>query len=137
MNRIMALDVGRKRIGIAFSDPLKITASPAAVYTRQTLEEDVKHLLELTCEQSVDEIIVGYPRYLSGEESQVLGEIRPLFDGLRDKFEHEVKWSEERLSSKEAERILIKRGYSPREIRENRDSFAAALILTWYLEGLA
>ncbi len=134
MNRIMALDTGKKRIGIALSDPLKLTASPAEVYSRRTLEEDVQYLLDLAREQIVDEIIVGYPRYLTGEESRVLGEIKPLFEALRDSFEFEVKWSEERLSSKEAEKILISKGYSPREIRANRDSFAAALILTWYLE---
>jgi len=134
MNRVMALDAGKKWIGIAYSDPLKMTASPAETYRRRSLEDDVIFILDKAAEKSVDEIIVGYPRFLTGEESRVMEEIRPLFAALKERFAHDVRWSEERLSSKEAERILLRRGYSPGEIRKNRDSFAAALILTWYLE---
>lgn len=134
MKRIMALDVGSRRIGIALSDPLKITASPSALYERKTLEEDVEFLLEFAAEHQVDEIIVGHPVYLSGEESRVLECIKPIFESLRQGADLKVNWCEERLSSREAEKVLLGKGYSPREVRKNRDSFAAALILTWYLE---
>ena len=130
----MALDAGSRRIGIALSDPLKMTASPVAVYERKTLEADADYILEFAAENGVDEIIVGRPVYLTGEQSEVITEIEPLYEALKARSEHRVSWCEERLSSKEAERILIKKGYPPKEIRANRDSFAAALILTWYLE---
>ena len=134
MNRIMALDAGKRRIGIALSDPLKLTASPVSVYARRSLPEDVEYLLELAGENNVDEIIIGYPLYLTGEESLVIREIQPLYESLKDLFEYDVVWCEERLSSKEAERILIDKGYNQKELKKNRDAFAAALILTWYLE---
>ena len=82
----------------------------------------------------MDEIIIGCPLYLTGEESLVIREIQPLFEGLKERFEFDVVWCEERLSSKEAERLLLDRGYKQQEIQKNRDAFAAALILTWYLE---
>jgi putative pre-16S rRNA nuclease len=135
MNRIMALDVGKKRIGIALSDPMKLTASPNSVYSRKSLPEDVEYFLEFARENIVDEILIGYPLYLTGGESLVIGEIKPLYEALKDQFEHDVIWCEERLSSKEAEKIMLEKGYNRKELKENRDSFAAALILTWYLEG--
>ncbi len=131
----MALDAGKKRIGIALSDPLKLTASPNSVYSRKSLPEDVEFILEFARENIVDEIIIGHPLYLTGGESLVIREIQPLYEALKDQFEHDVIWSEERLSSKEAEKILLEKGYNRKELKENRDSFAAALILTWYLEG--
>ncbi len=130
----MALDAGKKRIGIALSDPLKLTASPVSVYSRQSLQADIGYFLEFAGEHNVDEIIIGCPLYLTGEESLVIREIQPLFEGLKERFEFDVVWCEERLSSKEAERLLLDRGYKQQEIKKNRDAFAAALILTWYLE---
>ena len=130
----MALDAGKKRIGIALSDPLKLTASPVSVYSRQSLQADIDYFLEFAGEHNVDEIIIGCPLYLTGEESLVIREIQPLFEGLKERFEFDVVWCEERLSSKEAERLLLDRGYKQQEIKKNRDAFAAALILTWYLE---
>lgn len=130
----MALDAGKSRIGIALSDPLKLTASPVSVYSRQSLPEDVDYFLAFSAEHNVDEIIIGYPLYLTGEKSLVIREIQPFFEALKERFEFDVVWCEERLSSKEAERLLLERGYKQQEIRKNRDAFAAALILTWYLE---
>jgi len=134
MNRIMALDAGKRRIGIALSDPLKLTASPVSVYSRKSLTEDVEFILEFAHENIVDEIIIGYPLYLTGGESLVIKEIQPLYEALKNRFEHEVLWCEERLSSKEAEKILVQRGCTQKELKKSRDAFAAALILTWYLE---
>jgi len=134
MNRIMALDPGSRRIGIALSDPLRLTASPVSVYQRKSLEDDVRSILEIARDNDVDLIVMGRPLHLDGAESEVGKEIEPLFEALRDRFEYEVLWCEERLSSKEAERIMLRKGFQPGEIRRNRDSFSAALILTWYLE---
>lgn len=134
MKRIMAIDVGSRKIGVALSDPLRLTASPVSVYRRKKLEEDTGYLLGLARENDADEIVVGRPVYLTGEESAVSEAIEPLFAALRERFDGTVNWCEERLSSKEAERILVEKGYPPLEIRKRRDSFAAALILTWYLQ---
>jgi len=130
----MALDVGSRKIGIALSDPLRLTASPVSVYRRKKLGEDIAYLLDLAEENNADEIVVGRPVYLTGEESAVSKMIEPLYTALCESFEGTISWGEERLSSKEAERILLEKGHSPLEIRERRDSFAAALILTWYLQ---
>lgn len=133
-SRWMALDVGTRSIGVAITDPLRISARPLAVLKRSTLEQDLHQILELVVGHHVCRIVVGRPLHLSGEESPVLARITPLYERLKTDCGVQVRWAEERLSSKEAETVMRRAGLSPRRHRARRDAFAAALILTWYLE---
>ena len=130
----MALDVGSKVIGIAVSDPLKMTARPLKTLKRTDLQKDLAEVLRLAESNDVSRIILGRPIYLSGEESKTLSFIDPLMEALREQWIGEVDWADERLSSKEAEQLMGELGIKPSERRKRRDEFAAALILQWYLE---
>jgi len=130
----MALDVGSKVIGVAISDPLKMTARPLTTLKRTELQKDLSEVISLAESNDVDRIILGRPTYLSGQESKTLSFISPLMETLREHWEGELDWADERLSSKEAEQLMGELGIKPSERRKKRDQFAAALILQWYLE---
>jgi putative Holliday junction resolvase len=130
----MALDVGSKVIGIAISDPLKMTARPLTTIRRTELQRDAAEVLALAESNNVARIILGRPTYLSGQESTSLSFIEPLMEILGESWDGELDWADERLSSKEAEELMGELGIKPSERRKKRDQFAAALILQWYLE---
>ncbi len=134
MKRWMALDVGSKVIGVAISDPLKMTARPLTTIKRRELTIDLAEVIKLAELNNVARIILGRPTYLSGQESSNLSFINPLMEGLRESWNRELDWADERLSSKEAEELMGELGIKASERRKKRDQFAAALILQWYLE---
>ena len=136
MSRWMCLDVGSKRIGVAVTDPLKITARPLTTLRRQNLSQDVGQLCKIIAEYQVEKLVVGKPLHLSGRESSTLKIIEPLISQLREMIKIEVKWAEERLSTKQAEQIMAKKNLSVKERRLRRDEFAAAVILQWYLSEI-
>ena len=130
----MALDVGSKVIGVAISAPLKMTARPLTTIKRRELTIDLAEVIKLAELNNVARIILGRPTYLSGQESSNLSFINPLMEGLRESWNRELDWADERLSSKEAEELMGELGIKASERRKKRDQFAAALILQWYLE---
>ena len=134
MKRWMALDVGSKVIGVAVSDPLRMTARPLTTLKRTELQKDLAEVIRLAESNDVDRIILWRPTYLSGQESKALSFIDPLMEALRAYWTGELDWADERLSSKEAEQLMGELGIKPSERRKKRDQFAAALILRWYLE---
>ena len=136
MSRWMCLDVGSKKIGVAVTDPLKITARPLTTLRRQNLSQDVGQLCKIIAEHQIEKLVVGKPLHLSGRESSTLKIIEPLISQLREMIKIEVEWAEERLSTKEAEQIMAKKNLSIKERRLRRDEFSAAVILQWYLSEI-
>jgi len=134
MKRWMALDVGSRNIGVAVSDPLKLTARPLQTLQRRDLETDVEALRDLMQRHAVERLIVGLPLHLSGNRSPTLYKIEPLVKRVQETTSIPVKWKDERLSTKEAEQLMKELGLSQAERRQKRNEFAAALILKWYLE---
>jgi putative Holliday junction resolvase len=132
--RILALDVGQKRIGLAVSDPLGITAQGLKVLTRKDREADLAELLEVAREYQVQEIVVGLPRHLDGRESEQTPAIMDLAQALGDALGVAVTPWDERLTTVEAERVLIQADMSRRRRRRVVDQVAAVLILQSYLE---
>lgn len=130
----MALDVGKRVIGIAVSDPLQLTARPLTTLVRQDLESDTDRILEIAKENEVERILVGAPQHLDGQISSTMTLIQPLVQSLDERSDLVITLAEERLSSKEAERLMAELQIKPHERRKRRDEFAAALILTWFLE---
>lgn len=133
MSRWMALDVGRKKVGVALTDPLKIMVRPLTTLQRESQEVDVEKVRHMVREHEVERIIVGMPRHLGGQKSAVLEHVEPLIERLRESLQIPVEWAEERLSTKEAERLMRETGLSLPERRKKRDEFSAAVILQWYL----
>ena len=130
----MALDVGSKTIGVAITDPLKITVRPLKTLLRENLTSDAEQIGELIEEQDIERLVVGMPRHLGGERSSIADLIEPLVKLLEQNLEIPVASAEERLSTKEAERLMAEVNLPLAERRQRRNEFAAAVILEWYLE---
>ena len=132
--RILALDVGQKRIGLAVSDPLGITAQGFRVLPRQGKESDLARLREVAETYGVQEIVVGLPRHLDGRLGNLAPEILELARSLGEALGVPVTPWEERLTTQEAERVLIQADLSRRRRRQVVDQLAAVLILQSYLD---
>ena len=130
----MALDVGQKRIGLAVSDPLGFTAQGVGVLERKGREADLARLVEVAREYRVQEILVGLPRHMDGRPGAQSEEILELAHALGQSLGVPVTTWDERLSTKEAERVLIAADMSRRRRRQVVDKMAAVLILQAYLD---
>jgi len=133
--RVLALDVGRKRIGLAVSDPLGLTAQGLKVMERQDWDRDLDRLLEIARPYRIQEVLVGLPRHLNGRLGEQAEEILELARALGEALEAEVVTWDERLSTVEAERLLIQADMSRRRRRQVVDQVAATLILQTYLDS--
>ena len=134
LTRWMALDVGSKTIGIAVTDPLKVTVRPLKTLIRDNLDMDSERICQLIEEQQIERLVVGMPRHLGGQRSTTLNLIEPLVNRLEQALEIPIESAEERLSTKQAERLMAEAGLAIAERRKRRNEFAAAVILQWYLE---
>lgn len=132
--RILALDVGEKRIGLAVSDPLGITAQGISVLTRQNRETDLARLREVAQEYQVQEILVGLPRHMDGRPGKQAEAVLELARTLGDSLGIPVTPWDERLTTMQAERVLLEADLSRQRRRRVVDQVAAVLILQSYLE---
>lgn len=136
--RIMALDVGDKRVGIAFSDPTGTLATPFGATERGA--DDVAEILRLAEREGAGEIVVGMPYTLSGERGAQAGKTAAFVRELRGMADIPIATVDERLSTAQANRLLrespAKRRRKPRRADRARvDASAAAVILQGYLDG--
>lgn len=137
MSRILALDYGERRIGVALSDPTRTIASPLTTLTRRAGKRPPwAEIVRLVEENEVDEIVVGLPLDLSGAETPWTAEVRAFGDQLAKRTGRRVRWEDERFSSVEAERTVRGMGLrkSRREEKGRVDATAAALILRGFLD---
>lgn len=131
--RIIALDVGDKRIGVAVSDALKKTAQGVGVIQRKNLEDDINEIKNLAKEYEADLIVVGLPLKMdgtSGERAKLVAEFVKI---LNSALNIPVTTYDERLSTKEAEKFLISSDVSRKKRKRVVDIIAAQLILQSYL----
>jgi putative Holliday junction resolvase len=133
--RIMALDVGSKRIGVAVSDPLGITAQGLATIQRQNKRRDLEALGQLLAKYDVREIVVGLPLRLSGAEGTQSEKMRRFADDLHAHFGLTVHLWDERWTSTEANRLLRETDLSIKKRRQAVDRMAAILILQSWMEA--
>lgn len=132
--RILALDPGERRIGLALSDPTGIIASPYAVIDRRT--DDVAQRLQRICrDEDVSRIVVGLPVTLDGREGQAAAAARELARLAAEATDLDVILHDERFSTVTAEQALLEGGMRRAERREVRDKVAAAVLLQSYLDG--
>ena len=134
--RIMALDVGDVRIGIAMTDLLRIIASPYQSFTRTENEEaDLKYFASLAKEKSVYLIVVGLPLNMDGTEGARAITCREFGQKLSGFTDAEIVFWDERLSTVEAEGYLIQEGKSRKDRKKVIDSIAAQIILESYMKN--
>jgi putative holliday junction resolvase len=132
--RILAVDYGRRRIGLALSDELGLIAQPLATMLRVNRRADLRRLSEICRRYSVARIIVGHPLRLRGEAGEMADETARFAAKLRKEIGIETELVDERLTSWEAERIVAETQPSRRRERKPLDHFAAAVLLRDYLE---
>jgi putative holliday junction resolvase len=135
--RILALDVGSRRIGLAVSDALGITAQPLETLTRTNKRADWAELKKIINHHQVTEIVVGNPLNMSGEPGSQAEKIAAFAEELRSRFSLPVHLWDERLTSAEAHRVLDDAGHSKDRIaRKGKvDRIAAVLILQSFMQS--
>ena len=134
--RIMALDVGSKRIGVALSDPLKITAQGLQTFQRTALEEDIKGLWKLIDEHEVSQLVVGLPKNMDGSIGFKAEEVQQFIADLTAERKIDVIWIDERLTTVSAERVLLEADVSRAKRKKVIDKMAAVVILQSYLDRI-
>jgi putative Holliday junction resolvase len=133
--RILALDVGSKRIGVAVTDPLGITAQGLDTIHRQNKPRDLEALGQVLAKYQVREIVVGLPLRLSGAEGTQSEKMRRFADDLHARFGLTVHLWDERWTSTQANRLLRETDLSIRKRGQAVDRMAAVLILQSWLEA--
>ena len=132
--RIMGLDVGEKRIGIAISDPMGWTAQGHSVLQRSVLEADVKNIGKLCRDYEVEKIVVGLPLNMDGSIGPKALEVQEFAQLLEKDLGINIAYWDERLTTKSAERILLEANLSRRRRKQVIDKMAAVHILQTYLD---
>jgi len=133
--RIMCLDYGDVRIGIAFSDLLQMIASPYDTYTRKTLEEDLEYLKNLSISQSVERVVIGLPYNMDGTCGDRITATKEFAEKLSNYLNLPIEYVDERLSSVEAEDILAEAHVPSIKRKGLIDKIAAGIILQNYLNS--
>jgi len=134
IRRVLGLDVGSKRIGIAVSDPLGITAQGLETLQRQNKRLDFERLAQVVRDYGVGEIVVGFPLRMSGVEGIQAEKMHRFADELRERVGLPVHLWDERLTSAEANRLLRATDMSILRRRQVVDQMAAVLILQSWME---
>jgi putative Holliday junction resolvase len=133
--RILGLDIGAKRIGVAVSDELGFTAQGLETLNRRGLDADISRLSALVSEFGAEEIVVGLPYNMDGSEGPQADLVRSFAAHIRQSVDIPVTEWDERLTTVAAERVLLEADMSRAKRRKVVDKVAAVLILQGYLDG--
>ena len=136
MGRILAIDYGRKRTGIAVTDALRITANP--LLTIET-KELLNWLTDYFAHEQVDEVVIGHPTQMNGEDSENMNYIRPFMGVFKKTFpDKPITMYDERFTSVLAHRAMIDGGMKKKDRQDKAvvDKIAACIILEGYLDSL-
>lgn len=133
--RLMGLDVGTKRIGVAVSDERAVIARGLTTIERRGLTEDLEALARLIDEYGISQTVVGLPRDLKGTVGPGARKVLEFVDALRERVTVPVVVWDERLTTVVAEKALIEGGVSRRKRKGMRDRVAAVLILQNYMDA--
>jgi putative Holliday junction resolvase len=135
MGRVMALDVGKVRVGVALTDPLGYTAQPLLTLWRKSRGEDLRSLLRLIRKHEVVEIVVGNPLHMSGDVSPWAAKVQEFAEELRERSGLPVQLWDERLSSVAAHEILNEAGHDRQHRKYVIDQVAAVIILRGWMDA--
>lgn len=133
--RIMALDVGDSRIGVALSDPLGMLASPLVIIKRLNEAADVQNIVKLANEHKAGKLLVGLPLSLSGETGMQAQKVNSFTDKLRSAISVPLEMVDERFSTVTAREYMSETGGKKKShLKKHDDAVAAAVILQSYLD---
>jgi len=136
-HRILALDLGKKRIGLALSDELGFTAQGLPTLHRTTIREDLRVLAKLAAEHGIAFFLLGNPLHMSGSEGRQVAYTKEFAGRLREFTGLPIEFWDERLTTAEAQRVLRESGVSIDRRAGAVDRMAAVLLLNSYLDALA
>ena len=135
MGRILAIDYGRKRTGLAVTDTLRITANPLLTIETKDLTNWLK---DYFIKEQVDEVIIGHPTQMNGQESESMNYIRPFMTQFKKLFpDKPITMYDERFTSVLAHKAMLTGGMKKKD-RQNKalvDKIAACIILEGYLDS--
>ena len=130
--RILGIDYGNRRVGIAISDELQLTAQPHKLLIRENDENLISDIKEIIHSHNIEKIVIGLPVLLDGSHSSQTKKTRKFISRIRQSSDLPIEKWEERLSTIEAGKILT--GTSIKKKKENIDIISAQLILQSYLD---
>ena len=131
--RILCLDIGDVRIGVAVSDPLGISTNGIETHLSKGAEADATYFTEMALSRGVEKILLGLPLNMDGTEGDRAEKVRAFGALLAQKSSLPVEYEDERLTTVEAEEMLIEAGLSRQERKKVIDKVAAEIILRSYL----
>ena len=131
--RALGLDIGKRRIGVAVSDPLGMVARPVDTVRSVSLNVDVERIAQIALELGAEVIVVGDPLHMSGDAGAMSRRAHKFGELLEEVSGIQVAYCDERLTTVEAQRILQDAGVPLKKQREQIDAMAAAVILQSYL----
>jgi len=132
----MGLDVGSKTIGVAISDELGITAQGFKTIKRKAMEDDLRELYTIISQFQIEKIVVGLPKNMDGSLGKQAEFVLGWIEDLKNKIQLPVETWDERLSTVEATKTLLKADLSRKKRKEVIDKVAAVLILQGYLQQI-
>ncbi len=134
LGRVLCIDYGKSRIGLALSDPLQIIASPLKTIESRNTEKAILTIQDIVIKNDVELIAIGLPIALSGNSTAQTEEVKNFINLLRNEISAPVEEVDERLSSVEAIKILHEKGVKTGHNKGEIDKTAAAIILQTYLD---
>ncbi len=135
--RILALDHGTVRIGVALSDELKMLAQPLEFIPAEPFADFLLRLRQLLKEKEVELVLVGMPRNMDGSYGPAALKVREFVAVLKESIAVPVRTWDERLTSVQAHRMLAEAGVKAKDRKTKVDRSAAAILLQSYLDGLS
>jgi putative Holliday junction resolvase len=135
VGRILAMDVGKKRIGLAITDELGITAQGLPTFQRIRIRDDLRKLAELAEDRRVALILIGKPLHMSGDDSRQSAYTEEFGERLRQQTGLPVVYWDERLTTVEAERVLREGGATLEQRKKAVDKLSAVLLLESFLDA--
>jgi putative Holliday junction resolvase len=134
--RILALDHGSKRIGVAVSDETKTIAQPLEYIPAEPFADFLERLKKLLVEKEIDLILIGLPRNMDGSYGPAAEKVQTFVGVLKTAITVPIKMWDERLTSSQANKILIQANVRRDKRKEKVDKMAAAILLQSYLDGM-
>lgn len=133
--RVLGIDYGDRKIGLAISDRLGITAQPLASYRRRTEKEDGDYFKRVVAEYEITEVIVGLPLRMDGSSGTRVEKTREFVQWLEHLLGLPIRFWDERLTTKQANQILSQHNISTKAKKDAEDQLSAMIILSTYLES--
>lgn len=135
MERYLGLDVGERTIGLAVSDPLGLTAQGLTTIIRTSNKEDYEKVKEYVDEYDIKTLVVGLPYNMNGTQGPSAERAKKFAEKLKNKYQLEIRYQDERMTTMSAERVLIEAGVRREKRKVHIDKIAAVFILQAFLDS--